>query len=874
MTSKQRSLSRVARWSILTPVLAGSLFAYSAAIAQSTGSQTTVQEVTITAKHIKSVDGLAVRVVAAKDESIITQDYIKHTVGSANFAQIIDTLPGVTYSTEDPTGVLSSDFRLHGIPGDHVSFTLDGTPLNDTGNYAIYPGEYTPSEVIDHVTVNIGQTEVDSPSASALGGTVNIIGKTPPTDFGAYGSIAGGSYNYQRAYAEIDTGTVGPWGTRGYVSVNEVDANKYKGEGDIQGWGTDGKIYQPLNGNDFVAVAYTWQSNRPYFYESSTFSQIGQFGRSIDYNTQWAVPTAITGHADGIAGPSSGTAPGFEQGNDSAGNNGYWADHPNPVDFGDLRGQSRFTLLQGVTLTVDPYLFYTLANGGGTTALSEHDARLIGNYNGGVAPACSGGGHGVDLNGDGDCLDTVLAYSPSNTQTHRYGVNSSLIWDVNPENRFQLAYSFDYGRHRQTGEFTPIDQATGDPDNVFGGKAGYGPDIATLDGSILRKRDRFSIAELNQFAFNYIGKFDDDKIHINIGVRDPMFTRHLNQFCYMYNGGSEYCDTINPALVAAALAADGTGTPGATASHITALMGIENSTATSLTNIKYGANGLPNFRDPFHQTYNFSKVLPNTGATYSFDEHNLVYITYDQSFSAPKTDDLYTSTPENVQPETTTQYALGYRYQGSALTGSVNLWDTYWTNHIVSSVDPTDPTLSIDRNVGNVELYGLDLEGAYKWTENFTVYASGTFMKSQLLNNYLVSVNGISTPLPVKGKQLVMSPNQEVSVRAQYDWHDFSIGLQAKYEGQRYLDDVNTLLLPGFTVFNLDAEYHFVVANVKSTLQLNVYNLFDASYYSRAGTASNYTAVPTVNGTYGSSSGPFVYVGAPTTAYITLKAQF
>ena len=876
MPLRQRLLTRSARLHILAPVLLGSLFVYSAAFAQSTGSQTTVQEVVITAKHNKSVGGLAVPVVAAKDESIITQDYIKHLPGSANFAQAIDMLPGVTYSTEDPTGVLSSDFRLHGIPGDHVSFTLDGTPLNDTGNYAIYPGEYTPLEVIDHVTVNIGQTEVDSPSASALGGTVNIIGKTPPTTMGAYASAEGGSFDFQRVYAEVDSGAVGPLGTRGYLSVNEVDSNKYKGEGEIKGWGTDGKIYQPLKGDDFVALAYTWQQNRPYFYESDSYSQINQFGRSIDYNTQWAVPTAVTGSADGIAPAVYPTAPGFEQGNDA----NYWKLHPNPVDFGDLRGSSRFDLTHGFTLTVDPYLFYTLANGGGTTSLKESDPRLIGYaYNpnhtlyGGAAnytgPACAGGGTGVDLNGDTDCKDTVLFYSPSNTQTHRLGVNSSLIWDLNPENRFQLAYSFDYGRHRQTGEFTPINQMTGDPDNIFGGKTGYGPSVLALDGTPLRTRDRFSIAELNQVAFNYIGKFDDDKIHINLGVRDPMFTRHLNQFCYTYNGSSAWCDSVNPTEVQTALTADGTsGTPGTAAPNLTSLLG---------TTVKYGANGAPNFLLPFHKTFNYSKVLPNTGITYQADDHNLFYLTYDQSFSAPKTDDLYVSTTDKVQPETTTQYGAGWRFQTPTLTTSINLWDTYWTNHIVQSFDPLDPTLSIDRNVGNVTLYGLDIEAGWKVTPDFTLYASGTLMHSRLDGNYTVTTNAaipVSTQLPVKGKELVLSPDEEMSLRGQYTLGDFVFGLQGKYEGRRWLDDVNSLSLDGFIVANLDVEYNFTLGETKDVLQLNVNNLFGANYYSRSNTASNFTPVTTPQGTVSASSGPFVYIGAPPTVYVTLKAQF
>ena len=839
-----------------------SVIAHSAALAQSTGSQTAVSEVVVTAKKSSVAGGLGVAVTTAKDESIITQAYIKRQVGSANFAQIIDTLPGVTYSTEDPTGVLSSDFRLHGVPGDHVSFTLDGTPLNDTGNYAIYPGEYTPSEVIDHVTVNIGQTEIDSPSASALGGTVNIVGKTPPVTGGLYGSAAGGSYDYKRGYAEVDTGAVGPFGTRSYFSLNYVDADKYKGEGDITGWGADGKIYQPLKGDDFVAIAYTWQSNRPYFYESDSFAQIAQFGRSIDYNTQWVVPTAINGHADGIAGPSSGAAPGQEQGNDS----NFWQLHPNPVDFGDLRGSSRFDLTHGVTLTVDPYLFYTLANGGGTTSLSEKDKRLIGS----ATPGACGG---VDLNHDGDCLDTVLVYSPSNTQTHRYGVNTSLIWDLNPQNRFQLAYSWDYGRHRQTGDFTGLNQQTGAPFSVVGGKQGYGAPILALDGTELESRNRFSIAQLNQISVNYIGKFDDDKIHINLGVRDPHFQRQLNNFCYLYNGSSQYCDTYSQAAIQTAYNNDAAlaKAPGATATNLTSALGVT---------VKYGEGGLPNFRFPFKQTYNFDKALPNLGASYNFDEYNQIYLTYDESFSAPKTDDLYVSTNEKVQPEILNEYGAGYRYQTSTVMASANLWYSLWNNHIISSVDPTDPTLTIDRNVGDVRLYGLDLETAWQLTSQFSIYGSGTLMKSALQSNYEVSVTGpggvlVPEPLPVKGKELVMAPDLELSVRGQYTIGDYSFGLQGKYEGKRYVDDINSVSIDGFTVVNLDAEYNFRVDNLKSVLQLNVYNLFGTNYYSRSSTAGNFTAVPYSGvGTYSASSGPFVYVGAPPTVYATLKVQY
>ncbi|HXQ46231.1 MAG TPA: TonB-dependent receptor, partial [Caulobacteraceae bacterium] len=762
----------------LVPALAGSVFAYGAAQAQTTAGQNA--EVVVTGNHAqRSTGGLAVQVQVPKDQSVVNQTYVKSQVGSENFAQLIDLLPGVSYSTEDPTGVLSSDYRMHGFDGNHVSFTLDGTPLNDTGNYAIFPGEYAPAEVIDHVSVNIGQSEVDSPTASAIGGTVNIVTKLPPKQTGGQASLAGGSYDYFRDYVEFDTGEIGPTGLRAFLSQNYTHAEKYKGEGGIERFGLDGKVYQPLSGDQFISAAFTYASDRPYFYESSSKAQLAQFGQNIDFNTQWAVPNVTPGVADGVV-PTTASAPGFEQGNDSF----FWKLHPNPVDFGDVRLQSRWDLTHNLELTLDPYFFYTLANGGGTNSLKESDPRLVGS---GPLNACAHGGKGVDLNGDGDCLDTVLVYSPSNTQTHRYGLASSLLYTLDEHNYFQLSYTLDYGRHRQTGAMTFINQMTGTPDSVFGGLRGYGPVIPAEDGTPLRSRDRFSIAQLNQVSFNYIGKFMDDKLHVSAGVRDPYFQRQLNQFCYTFNGASAYCDSVNPALVQAALAT-----------------GIATHTATALNNLLFGpgsttitidpTTNAPNFRLPFKQTFNFNRLLPNAGASYNFDPSNQVYITYAAGFSAPKTDDLYTSSPQLVQPETSDNYGVGYRYQTGTATVSANLWGSTWRNHIIQSVDPNDPTLSIDRNVGSVELYGLDAEAGWKPIDNLTLYASLTLMKSKLLNNYEVPVSsgpdkGKSVPLPVKGKELVMTPDQEFAIRGEYTIERLTFGAQAKYVGRRFSSD-------------------------------------------------------------------------------------
>ena len=53
-----------------------------------------------------------------------------------------------------------------------------------------------------------------------------------------------------------------------------------------------------------------------------------------------------------------------------------------------------------------------------------------------------------------------------------------------------------------------------------------------------------SIAELNQYALEYRGKFLEDKFIATLGVRAPYFKRELNQYCYTPNGGNGSSGTI------------------------------------------------------------------------------------------------------------------------------------------------------------------------------------------------------------------------------------------------------------------------------------------------------------------------------------------
>src|SRR3546814_5107061 len=93
--------------------------------------------------------------------------------------------PGVSCHNNDPFGAAGGPRTIRGFDNSRISQTLDGIPLNDSGNYALYSNQQLDPELIEQVNVNLGSTDVDSPTAAASGSTVNYRTRNPFDEFGA-----------------------------------------------------------------------------------------------------------------------------------------------------------------------------------------------------------------------------------------------------------------------------------------------------------------------------------------------------------------------------------------------------------------------------------------------------------------------------------------------------------------------------------------------------------------------------------------------------------------------------------------------------------------------------------------------------------------
>lgn len=820
-----------------TALMSGVLMA-GAASAQSTGTAAVeIDEVVVTGQRgPRTIDGAIVAEKVGKSRSTITQEFIETQAAGQTINEVLNLVPGMSFTNNDAYGSSGGNIRLHGFDGPRISQTFDGMPLNDSGNYSLYTNQQLDSDLIASASVNTGTTDVDSPTASASGGTINMSSINPTSEFG--GRIAGslGDDNFRRVFALVNTGEVGPFGTSAWFAYSDQSYDKFKGQGDLNKTQYNFKFFQPLRDNgDFVSLAGHWNRNR-----NNNYADL-QLKRN---------PDGSASLADGVTWESDFDnnyykAPTFRKDvpdleSTSSSTNRYWALRQNPSDTGNIRAQSRFTLRDNLIFTFDPSFQYTLATGGsGQFVMAESVAGAVDSKDTSwMALAGSTGTGGVDLNGDGDILDRVRVHSTNNTHTQRYGISSSLIWKLSDSHTLRAAYTLDDARHRQTGLNSLIDFSNPSEPRFFDAFAGLRDKehrIVNRDGYEIRSRDRLSYATLNQFAIEYAGRFLEDTLRLNVGVRAPFFKREMNQNCYSQSKSSSVVCTTETAVKQP----DGTYKVGTrTQSYIA----------------------------PYSREVEFDDILPNVNVSWNFSGAHSVYGSFAQSLTLPRTDNLYTVffdtdgdiTSPITEPEKTTTYDFGYRYQTGVLIASANVWYTQFQNRIVSRYDQ-DLGVSFDSNVGDVDLYGFDSQIGWSPVEGLSLYATASYTDSEIANDYLDGTTVIKTG----GKSLTETPDWTFGGRVQYETGPLQVGAQVKYTGERWVTDENDLYTEAYTVVNADAKFDLGYFGYKnSSLALRVVNLLDEKYFGSISGATN------------ASRSTYAYRGAPRTLQATVTYAF
>jgi iron complex outermembrane receptor protein len=846
------------------------------ALAQSTGTES-VETITVTGKRM-SLNGLMNAAPVAKEKSVVTSEFLETQTAGQTVFQSLNFMPGINFTNNDPYGTSGGNIRMHGQDGNHISLTLDGMPLNDTGNYAIYTNQMLDAEVIDRVSALQGATDVDSPTAAATGGVIAITSDKPHDEFGAMGNFGFGENAMQRYFVRLDTGKFGPFGTVAFGSFSYQDYDKFKGSGKLHKIQGNLKIYQDVGDLGWFSLSGHWNVNRNNAYYSPNYVQdaslltASQLSGSTDLIKDANGAYVATSRANGTSynttgwdrdyadtctyNSSSGSTPGTPTAGvaDSTMTTcaNWYKLRLNPSDTGNIRFHSLWHLMPKLTLTADANFQYVLATGGTMAAsLSETDSKLKGTSTGtGTTTTAFGciSGVGCDLNGDGDVKDSVLVMSPSVTNTRRYGFSSSLIYQLTEDQTLQAAYTLDWGLHRQTGQNGLINGLNGFY-NPFGPVADDGNNLVkSADGTPIRYRDRKSYAVMNQIAFDWEGNWLDSMVQTTVGYRIPFFERRLNQYCYEALGSSTaYCTSATPTAVDTTM------------------------NTVTINGTKYVPGGKAVKR--------YSRSLPHLGLTLKpFGNEHQFFSTYTQEIAAPRTDNLYTSAHIDAtsttspwtafaatKPETSTTYQIGYRYLGEDIQASLVWWNSQVRNRIVSTYDTVTATY-FDHNIPGINFSGFDLESNYKVTDDLTLYANAGYDHARITTNITVGGGAAST----LNKQLSETPKWELNGRATYNitnW--FNIGASVHYVSRRNMTEDNNVFVPDYYTVNLDSRVKLDDLGVPgSSIKLNVDNLFDKHYFGSIGSYTCFSAMT------GCTSVPYANIGSPRTISVTLSAVY
>jgi len=445
---------------------------------------------------------------ATKTRSTVTRDAIDKLQPTASPYQMIQLLPGVNAVSTDNIGLSGGNVRVRGFNSDHLGFTIEGAPINDSGNFALYPQEYVDSENISSISIAQGSADLDSPHIGAVGGVINMYMIDPSKTAGGVLSFSAGSNATFREYMRVDTGQIGDY--RGYVSFSHLGDNHWNHLGRDDRYNIEMKSVYDIDAGDTIrlSVIYNDMINNQW-----PFPTLAQYSAG-NYTTGW--PAHLPGNFKTLSNQSA-----------YANYAGYKI---NPFKNVIASAPSNFTIAPNLTFDTIPYFWYGFGNGGGVTAMNE--ATGIGW--GGLKVT------NVNYGGGSTLTDNVLYYNPSITETVRPGVINKLTWTMDTH-KLVLGYWLEDALHHQWGPFEPLasDGSVADPfavSNSFALPAGAvcksGSTPVACPSGPMQKRAAWTHTLTNVIFVGDTWTYND-KLTFELGAKQAFIDRHVvNQLPY------------------------------------------------------------------------------------------------------------------------------------------------------------------------------------------------------------------------------------------------------------------------------------------------------------------------------------------------------
>ena len=614
---------------------------------------TEVGTVNIAGEGDKLGTGLMIQDDGFKQRSTITKAAIDKSVPSQNVTDFLTLAPGVNSLSYDGTGLWGGTINYRGFAMNEMGFTVNGMPVNDAANYAVYPMEYIDSQNLCEVFIT-GSVDNEAPHVAASGGNVGLVACRPKDERGGKIMTSFGSNNYSNIYARIDSGYLGENSkAKFFISYSHGQSNKAYGFGGAT--------------RDHIDAGFDWKISPSTKFES-TLSMNQMFNYSL-YNPTKAeflanpaseysnsMPTAV------YSGASSSNF-GFTQST-------YYGLQTNPFQDIIFTNKLESQINERLTLKVEPYFWYGYGAGPGASTLSlaangASDSKgivpggasypIINPYTGAVNSSSS--------------AVTIGGIIPNIQHSDRAGVTLSGSYNLE-DNKIYGGLWLERAVKTQTQPFIPIDASGNISDAWYRNSSGY---AVTTSGFPYEKRN-YQTQTLSQSAFISDVITLNSKLDIVPGLKYMIVQRSFQNF-----------------------ASAGTG------------LGLDYNVATQYNSF-LPSIGMRYKLDGHNQL--FTNVT--TGSKAPASNGPLAGLVVG---STPCTTSCTIGTNLGAGIEKSITTEMGHRYTGDMVNSSVTVFNTQFTNRIATAYDPTtaittdlnvgDSTiLGLEAQAGTTPLHG------------------------------------------------------------------------------------------------------------------------------------------------------------------------
>ena len=254
--------------------------------------------------------------------------------------------------------------------------------------------------------------------------------------------------------------------------------------------------------------------------------------------------------------------------------------------------------------------------------------------------------------------------------------------------------------------------------------------------------------------------------------------------------------------------------------------------------ISYSFLGFDRNLNNIQQDINHTFLNPKAGFVYRIADNQRAYLSYSVANKEPVRREYTQSTPD-TRPKHETLYDLeaGYRINQSTWYTGANIYYMDYTNQLILTGQLNDVGAAIRTNVADSYRLGIELEGGVQvtsnlqWSGNLTLSENRIPYFSEFIDDYDLGgqkqVNYSDTPI-------ALSPEVVASSSFVQQLGDLDVSFVSKFVSRQYLDNsgLNSRSIDPYFIHDLVLNYdlNFLRGVKNASIQLQLFNLFDASY--------------------------------------------